>query len=217
MTNDDLALAQLVAAATSGQLAGYAVAAGLIPASPDVQSAERLAHLSRSEFDDWVRLRSHLGELTDLPDGLLTRQRPLFDEFFAGATEHGWEHGCTALAFGWSIANDFLTRIAPRLPDETRNLVEQVCASREVERFALAQLQGMVTTDGDRERIRGIVAELLGRALAGFQRAMQDTDALEVLLDADDDAPGVASRQFAVDLLASHRARLSALGIDDPD
>lgn len=231
MTTGDLALAQLVAVATSGQLAGYSLTAGMIALSPDIATAERMAELSRREYDEWRAMRAHLAELTDLPEGLLLHQRPLFDDFFAGATDHGWEHACAALAFGWSIANDFLDKISRRLPEPTRGMIREASNRRDVEVFALEQLRHTVRTEQDRERMRGIVAQLLGKALAGFQRAMQETDALEVLLAGDDVAgdgvpvddelgneePGVASRQFAVEILSRHRARLAQLGIDDPD
>lgn len=216
MSTDDLALAQLIAAAAWGQLAGAALTAAVVPLSPDVQVAEELADLADREYDRWRVIRGHLATLTDLPEALLTRQRPLFDEFFEGATDHGWEHACAVLAFGWSIANDFLHEIAPSLPERTRVVLDEIADNHDVERFALAQLRERVTTAEDRERMRAIVADLLGRALAGFQRAMQDTDALEVLLDSDAQ-PGVASRQFAIDLLSRHRSRLAELGIDDPD
>ena len=41
MTQDRLALAQLVAAATYGQLAGFSLTAALVRSAPDVAVAER--------------------------------------------------------------------------------------------------------------------------------------------------------------------------------
>jgi hypothetical protein len=216
MSDDDLALAQFVAAATYGQLAGYSLAAGMVGMSPDVSVAEELARLSAREYEEYRILREHLDELTDLPEGLLARQRPVFDEFFDGAIDHGWDHACAALAFGWSIANDFLTMMSPRLPEQTRDVIARVTTHQDIEEFALAQLREVVASEEDRERMRGIVSELLGKALAGYQRAMQDTDALAVLLE-DHDEPDVATRQLAIDILANHRRRLAELGIDDPD
>ncbi|HKJ56720.1 MAG TPA: ferritin-like fold-containing protein [Nitriliruptoraceae bacterium] len=215
MSQDDLALAQLVAAATYGQLAGFSLTAALVRLAPDIEVAEELARLSSREYAEYEVLRTHLDELTDLPEGLLARQRPAFDEFFAGAGQQ-WDHGCATLAFGWAIANDFLTMLSPRLPEPTRHVFAQVVAHQEVESFALEQLQPIVAVPEDRDRLRAFVQEMLGLALAGYQRVMHDTDALQILLD-DDADEGVATRELAIDILANHRRRLAALGIDDPD
>lgn len=214
MSESDLALAQFVAAATYGQLAGYSLTSSMIAMAPDIAVSDELARLADREYDEYVVLRGHLDELTDLSEGLLDRQRPVFDDFFAGATD-SWDRGCATLAFGWAIANDFLKMLAPRLPAATRDVVDKVVSHQHVERFAIQQLQAVVITDQDRQRMRGIVSDLLGRALSGYQQAMQDTDALEVLLD--DEERGVATRELAIDILANHRRRLAALGIDDPD
>lgn len=215
MSQDDLALAQLVAAATYGQLAGFSLTAALVRLAPDIEVAEELARLSSREYAEYEVLRTHLDELTDLPEGLLARQRPAFDDFFAGAG-HQWDHGCAALAFGWAIANDFLTMMSPHLPEPTRDVFAQVVAHQDVESFALEQLQPIVAVPEDRDRLRAFVQEMLGLALAGYQRVMHDTDALEILLE-DDADEGVATRELAIDILANHRRRLAALGIDDPD
>lgn len=214
MTTDDLALAQLVAAATYGQLSGYSLTAALVRLAPDIAVAEELARLSAREYAEYQVLRAHLDELTDLPEGLLARQRPAFDDFFANAAER-WDQGCAVLAFGWPIANDFLSMLSPRLPEPTRAVFEQVVAHQDVESFALAQLGAVVATPEDRHRIRVVVKELLGLALAGYQQVMQDTDALEILLE--DAQDGVATRELAIDVLANHRRRLAELGIEDPD
>ncbi len=214
MSQDDMALAQLVAAATYGQLAGFSLTAALVRIAPDIAVAEELARLSAREYAEYEVLRTHLDELTDLPEGLLARQRPAFDDFFANAAEQ-WDQGCAVLAFGWAIANDFLTMLSPRLPEATREVFGQVVAHQDVEAFALDQLAEVVASSEDRQRIRVIVKELLGLALAGYQQVMHDTDALEILLEDGDD--GVATRELAIDILANHRRRLAALGIDDPD
>ena len=64
-----------------------------------------------------------------------------------------------------------------------------------------------------------MVADMLGRALTGYQGAMADTDALQVLLlDAADDGDehGEALvRRVAVRVLENHRRRMHALGIED--
>lgn len=216
MSDEDLALAQFVASAAYGQLAGYGLTAAMITMSPDITVAEELARLSAVEYEEYLVLRRHLDDLTDLPEGLLARQRPVFDDFFEGATDHGWDCACAALAFGWSIANDFLTMMSPRLPQATQDVIARVSTHQAVEEFALAQLREVVVSDEDRDRMRRIVSDLLGKALAGYQRAMQETDALAVLLEGTDE-PDVATRQLAIDILANHRRRLAELGIDDPD
>jgi hypothetical protein len=60
---------------------------------------------------------------------------------------------------------------------------------------------------------------MLGRALTGYQGAMAETDALQVLLleaGGEDDVGGEALvRRVAVHVLEQHRRRMHALGIED--
>ena len=213
---DDLAVGELVAALTYGQLEAYSVAASAIVLAPDVAAAEELARTAQGEYEEYRRLRSDLDELTDLPHALLERRRRDFDAFFEDATSHGWDHACAVLAFGWSIARDFLTMVAPRLPDDTRAVVDSIVVGRDTERFALDQLRTRITTDEQREEMRSRVATLVGRALAGYQEAIGDSDALAIVLG-DESAGGDELRRLAVDVMANHHRRLAALGIDEPE
>lgn len=216
MAVDDLAVGELVAAITWGQLEAYAAAVSAVVLAPDVADAEELARMSRAEYDEYRRLRDHLDELTDLPEALLERRRGDFHAFFEGATDHGWDHACAVLAFGWSVARDFLTMIAPRLPEATRAVVEAVVVDRDIQRFALDQLRGRITGPEQRARMRSTIATLVGRALAGYQEAVGDSDALAIVLG-DESAGGDEARRLAIDIMANHHRRLAALGIDEPE
>jgi hypothetical protein len=209
----DLALVQLVGAVAYGQLRAWSAAAASVPAAPDVATSEQLAELTGRSWDLWRAWRAHLDTLTDLPTAVVERQRGAFDDFFAGGGDD-WEHACIVLAFSWPIAQDFTARLAPRLPSPTRELALELAAGDDgVADFALGQLAVSVHDDADRDRVRSRVAELVGRALAGYQRAVLDTDALEVLLD---DGGDEGTRRLAIDVMASHHRRLAALGLDDP-
>ncbi len=210
----DLALVQLVGALAYGQLRAWSAAAASVPAAPDVATSEELARRTGRAFDLWRTWRSHLDTLTDLPTAVVERQRGAFDDFFAAGGDDDWEQACIVLAFSWPIAQDFTARLAPHLPGATRELALELAAGDDgLAEFALGQLAASLHDEQDRDRVRGRVAELVGRALAGYQQAVLDTDALEVLLGDDGDD---ATRRLAIDVMASHHRRLAALGLDDP-
>lgn len=208
-----LAQVQLVGALTYGQLRAWSAAAAAVPLAPDVRTSEQLARLTVRGHELWATLRAHLGTLTDLPDAVLERQREAFDDFFADVASTDWEHACTVLAFGWPIARDFADLVASNLAGPTGDLLAELAASNDgVEAFALDQLRTMATDDV--ERLRARAGEVVGSALTNYQRAVADSDALDVLLEATD--PGTV-RRLAIDVWARHHRRLAALGIDDPE
>jgi hypothetical protein len=212
LQEERLAQVQLVGALAYGQLRAWSAAAAAVPLAPDVRSSEELARLTAGAHDVWLALRAHLETLTDLPEAVLERQREAFDDFFTDTASSDWEHACTVLAFGWPIAHDFAQLLAEHLEGETGDLLATLAASDDgVAAFALAQLEAEDADDV--ESIRASAAEVVGAALVNYQRAVGDSDALDVLLESS--GPDTV-RRLAIEVWNRHRRRLAALGIDDP-
>lgn len=210
----ELAVVEFVGALAYGQLRAWTAAVAAVPLAPDVRTSEELARRTAAGHELWLAWRGHLDTLTDLPGPVLERQREAFDAFFGELASGTWEEACTDLAFAWPIAHDFAALLVPHVDGATRALVERLSTGDDrVAEFALDQLRDMITTDEDVERVRARSAEVVGRALTNYQRAVADSDALDVLLQATD--PGDV-RRLAIDVMANHHRRLAALGIDDP-
>lgn len=217
-SSKELALVELVASLACGYLQSFSVAAAAIPLAPDMQTAQRMAEMAQRELQAHRRLRAHLDDLTDLSQAVMQRQRRVFEPFFEGATDHHWEHACVVFAFGWSIARDFLRLVAPNLPTATRQVVMEARGDDTMERFAMDQLRAHLDTDARREQVQAQSAELVGRALTGYQAVSDDTGAIGVLLGGNDrDAAQDQTRRLAIDVMTNHHRRLAELGLDEPE
>jgi hypothetical protein len=216
-----LATVELLGALTYGQLRAFEVTAAAIRVAPDARVADRLADFAVREHHAYTVLRDHLIDRTDLAAAVIDRQKPVFDSFFDAAPLDDWRSACTFFAVGLPIAADFTREVAPTLAPDTAVVVVGALADRgPFESYALEQLQEMMGTEADREAVRHLVADVLGRALTGFQGAMADTDALQILLTrgtVDGEPPEALVRRVAVTVLEGHRRRMHALGIEDLD
>lgn len=216
-----LATVELLGAVTYGQLRAFQTTASAIAVAPDARSADRLATFAVREHAAYVVLRDHLVDETDLAAAVIDRQKAVFDAYFDAVSLHDWRSACVFFTVGLPIAADFGREVAPTLESRTADVVVGALADRgPFETWALEQLQAQMATDEDVASVRGMVADMLGRALTGYQGAMADTDALHVLLleaaDDDDDEQGDALvRRVAVHVLDNHRRRMHALGIED--
>lgn len=213
-----LATVELLGVLAYGQLRAFAAMSSAVRFAPDARAADRIATFAGREHDAYRVLHDHLASLTDLATAAMDRQKGLFDRFFARAPLEDWFGAMVFFAFGIPLARDFMRAVVPLLDPASGDVVLRTLQDRaEVEGAAVALLRSELTSDVARERARGIVADLLGQALTSFQQAAGDTDALSVLLGADDDAAAVEVRQLAMDLLTAHRGRLVALGLEDPE
>jgi hypothetical protein len=220
-----LATVELLGALTYGQLRAFEVTATAIRTAPDARTADRLGGLAVREHAAYTVLRDHLMDRTDLAEAVIDRQKPVLDSFFDAAPLDTWMAACAFFAVGLPIAADFTRQVAPTLEPDTATVVVAALTDREpFERFALEQLEATMVDDDSRDEVRHLVADVLGRALTGFQGAMGDTDALQVLLTlsadetqaADPDAAGEALvRRVAITVLEGHRRRMHALGLED--
>lgn len=217
----ELATVELIGALAYGQLRSFEVTARTIRFAPDARRADQVATTAMREHASYVLLRDHLIERTELPAAVMDRQKPHFDAYFDRAPVDDWFGATVFFALGSPIAADFGQAIAPDLPTETAEVVTRALGGRsDLARASVAQLRAMLTDDAARERVRRLAADLLGRALTGFQGVMTDTDALKVLLAADRTEGETGEqrvKRLAIDVLEAHRRRAVELGLEDLD
>lgn len=209
-----LATVELLGALTYAQLRSFEVTARAVRSAPGVREAETVAGFAAAEHTSYRLLRDHLEELTDLAVAVMERQRARIDDYFDRAPVDRWVDACTFFAVGLPLAADFTRQIAPALDPATAEVLVRALADRgPFERFALERLAAALADADEAEhaRLRRLVADVTGRALTGFQAAITDSDALEVLLG--DSADRV--REVAIKVLEGHRRRMHALGLDD--
>lgn len=224
-TDRRLAEAQLFGALAYGQLCAHAVTAAATLAAPDLERAERMVAFARAELAGYERLRAHVDTLTDLGPNLLERQKPAFDEFFGAVPNGRWVDVMAFFAFALPLAADFARAVAPTLDPTSSEVLLATLAGREAfEQFAHDEVHAHLDAGGEHAtaELRSVVAELLGRALTGFQAVVADSDALEVLMRpqlaeaADPDAVGAdRAKGVAMAVLDAHRRRMHAIGLDD--
>lgn len=214
-----LALVQVLGALAYGQLRAFAVSARATVRAPSARLADELASFAEQELGSYRVLRARLAELTDLGDAAIDRQRGPFDEFFDGADLEDWPSLATLFAIGLPLSSDFVASIAPHVDDpRTAEVLREALTRRDAfETWATAQLRHHLDADHrHHDEIGHKVADLAGRMLTSFQRVIQETDALAVLLQ-DEADPEAAVRRLAIDVLASHRRRMVDLGLEDDD
>jgi hypothetical protein len=223
--SDDLELAtvEVLGALAYGQLRSFEATARALRHAPDAPTADTLAELAVREHAAYAALRDHLATRTDLATAVMDRQKPHFDAYFDHVPLDDWFGACAFFAAGLPIAADFGRALAPTLEPETAVVVVGALADRApFERFAMEQLRRLLDDDEDaHERVRHLVADVLGRALTAFQGVIGDTDALRVLLAADAEEEGMSGearvKQLAITVLEGHRRRMVALGLEDVD
>ncbi len=218
----DLAVVELLGALTYGQLRAFEVTARAIRVAPDARTAAEVADFAGLEHAAYRSLRDLLASRTDLASGLMDRQKPHFDAYFDAVRMETWVDACTFFAFGLPLAADFVRAIAPRMDPASADVVVSALAGRDAFEATASDVvrRSIAADDEAREDVRHQVADLLGRVLTGFQGALAETDALEVLLrfDAPEDATiERAVRLLAVRMLDGHRRRMHAIGIEDLD
>lgn len=215
----ELATVELLGALAYGQLRSFEAVARLIRLAPDARTADELGDAAISEHVRYVALRDHLGELTELPTAVMDRQKPHFDSYFDRAPLDDWFGACVFFALGVPLAGDFIRAVAPSLRGETAGIVLHALGDRtEVEQMAMRELAGLLDDEAACERARGLTADLMGRALTGFQGVVADTDALKVLLAADVPEGGSGEhhvKRLAIAVMERHRRRVVELGLED--
>ncbi len=216
----ELATVELLGALAYGQLRAFETTARAIPHAPSSAVGAEIARFAVDEHRRFTMLHGELAVRTQLPAAVMDRQRSQFDEYFDRAPMTDWFGVSTFFALGLPIAADFGRAIAPSLDRRAGEVVVASLDRAEVSRIALQRLAALLETDEDRERARGLAADLLGRALTGFRQVMDDTDALEVLLASGPHAGESGERRvkrLAIDVLDGHRRRVVELGLEDLD
>lgn len=223
MADDDIELAtvELLGALAYGQLRSFEVTSRAVRHAPDARRADEVADFALREHAGYALLRDHLMERTDLGPAVMDRQKPHFDAYFDRVPLDDWFEACAFFALGLPVAADFGREIAPMLEEDTGLVVVGALADRgPFERFATEHLRIELVDDERRDRARHLVADMIGRALTGFQGVITDTDALKVLLAEHDDGgeSGEARvRRLALSVMEAHRRRMLDLGLEDLD
>jgi hypothetical protein len=217
----ELATVELLGALAYGQLRAFEATARTIPHAPSAREADELATFAIAEHARYERLRDHLAKHTELPTAVMDRQRRAFDAYFDRAPLDEWLGASVFFALGLAMAADFARALAPALDADTAAVVVSSMDRGEVERTAIRRLAAMLADDDEAtERARHLAADLLGRALTGFQEVMGDSDALHVLLAARGGAGETAEqrvKRLAISVLEGHRRRVVELGLEDLD
>ena len=219
----ELATVELLGALAYGQLRSFEITGRAIRHAPDAQTADELADFALREHGGYALLRDHLRARTDLATAVMDRQKPHFDAYFDRVPIDDWFSACSFLALGLPLAADFARGIAPTLDEETGMVVVGALADRgPFERFARDHLRRQLVDDEHRDAARGLVADLLGRALTGFQGVVSDTDALKVLLESgtggeEGESTEGRVKRLAISIMAGHRERVVELGLEDLD
>lgn len=224
MADDEIQLAtvELLGALTYGQLRSFEVCSRAIRFAPDARHADEIADFALREHGGYALLRDHLMEHTDLAPAVMDRQKPHFDAYFDRVPMEDWFEVCTFFAVGLPLAGDFGRELGPLLDERTGMVVVGALADRApFEEFATEQLRDQLVDDEARDRARRLVADMVGRALTGFQGVITDTDALKVLLSSgseDEQESGEARvRRLALVVMEAHRHRVVDLGLEDVD
>ncbi len=220
MDDRQLAIVELLGALTYGQLRAFEASARSIPRAPDAGQADAIAAFAVEEHARYVRLRAALEQRTELPGAVMDRQRAAFDAYFDNLPLEDWFGVAAFFALGLPIASDFARAVAPAVDDDTAELIVSALDRADAQKQAIERFAAMLEDDDDRERARHLAADLLGRALTGFQFVVADTDALAILLDADrqpDESPEGRVKRLAMGVLEGHRRRVIELGLEDLD
>lgn len=219
----ELATVELLGALAYGQLRSFELTSRAIRHAPDAQIADELGDFALREHGGYALLRDFLRQRTDLAGAVMDRQKPHFDAYFDRVPMEDWFSACAFFALGLPLAADFARGIAPTLDEETGMVVVGALADRApFEEFARDHLREQLVDDERRDQARHLVADLLGRALTGFQGVISDTDALKVLLENPSDGPPGEStegrvKRLAMSVMAGHRQRVLDLGVEDLD
>lgn len=212
---------ELLGALAYGQLRAFETAARVIRFAPDAHRADQLADLAVREHVGYQRLRDHLASRTDLATAAMDRQKPHFDDYFDRVELRDWFGACTFFALGLPLAADFSRDVAPALDGAAREAVLSALAERDAfETFAVSEVTAVELDDARREQARQMVADLLGRALTGFQGIVEETDALKVLLAGDREPDETAEgrvKRLVLSVMNGHRRRVVELGFEDLD
>jgi hypothetical protein len=151
---------------------------------------------------------------------VMDRQKPHFDAYFDRAPAGRLVRGVRLLrARGARWPGTSSARSPRACGGATAGVVLGALGDRtEVEQMAMRELAVLLDGEEARERARGLTADLLGRALTGFQGVVSDTDALKVLLAAD--VPEGESgehhvKRLAISVMERHRRRVVELGLED--
>jgi tRNA-(MS[2]IO[6]A)-hydroxylase MiaE-like protein len=205
------AVADVIGALCYALLRSFEAASKALQYAPTTSLAERQAVFATEEYERYRVLRARLDELTKDPDRALEAFRAAIDTFHRSTPAAGWLESQVFQFVGDTITTDFAEIIGARLDDETAAAVRRALTGRtEQEAFALEQITGALSTDGEQaqQRMRTFAGTMVGQALNTLREALETSDALEVVLGEG------GTKEVVLELLGRHRERLERLGLD---
>ena len=220
MDEVDLATVELLGALTYGQLRSFTAVARTVGVAPDASTADALATWAIREHAGYECLRDHLATRTQLAAAVVDRQKMHFDAYFDRAPLDSWLGACVFFTLGLPIAADFTHWVAPVVDSATAGVITGVAEDRApLLRHVTRRLEGLLVAPERREEARRLTADLVGRALTGFQTVVGDSNALKVLLAADAGATSGEQhvKQLAVSVMTGHHRRVIELGLEEVD
>ncbi len=186
-----------------------AEAAALAPDARGRQHQEQVAARERHSAD---LLEFRLAEIGS--PGLQDAFRPFFDAFFDRTEPQDWVEAVTFHYVGDAMVRDFAEVLVPTLDPISAELVRSALSDRDAqEAFALDELtRYMEEEPASRQRIAAYARRIIGEALTQTRRALDETDALSVLLGGAEE-----EKRMLLEVLERHRVRLDRLGIEPVD
>jgi len=208
------AIAVLVGACCYALLRSFEITARAVADAPTPTDAQTQAEFAVEEFDRYRQLRARLGELTDGPDEAMQATRPALDAFYNQARTGGWLEAQVFHFVGDTVTADFADMIAPHLDAETAEAARRALTGRTKQQaFALAEISEALSAEDSaaQERIARFAGNIVGAALNRLREALEDNDALEIILG----EGGV--KGIVLEILGRHRERLERLEIEPVD
>jgi rubrerythrin len=200
-----------------GELTAFERLAADAAMAPSIDDKAALAGMATAEYRHFVALRDRLVELGVDPQEAMQPFRRALEDFHAQTAPSDWLEGMVKAYVGDGIGTDFYREIAAYVDDDSRALVESVCADLGQSDFIVERVRAAIQED---PRVGGRLAlwgrRLVGEALSQAQRVAAERDALSTLLVGGVDRPGTDLAEIGrmlARLTDNHARRMAALGL----
>ena len=209
MNGSPEAVADLLAALSVGERLAHERAQNTVALAPDDGRRKQQQHVASREAENASLMLARARELGS-EEGF-HKFEPFFREFFEHTVPGDWLEAQTFQYVGDSLVKDLTDALAPVLDPVSAEVVRRTLAERdEQDAFALDEITGGIEVDpAAADRIATYARRVIGEALTQTRRALDQTDAVRVLLDGEE-----GEKRLLLDMLERHRRRLDRLGIE---
>ncbi len=211
------AIVDLFGVLAYGELTAFERLAADAAMAPSIDDKAALAGMATAEYRHFVALRDRLVDLGVDPQEAMTPFRRALEDFHSQTAPSDWLEGMVKAYVGDGIGTDFYREIAAYVDDDSRALVESVCADLGQSDFIVERVRAAIQED---PRVGGRLAlwgrRLVGEALSQAQRVAAERDALSTLLVGGVDRPGADLAEIGrmlARLTDNHSRRMAALGL----